>query len=119
MEKNTYKQDIPSQSVKLPLLAPLPFIENVRKGEFMQYLPKVLYITALCLVYIGNRHYMDRTIRYIDKLKLEVQDLRAEYMHAQSNYVLALRRKEIVARAKTLYLYESPIPPEVVSYKMK
>ena len=123
MDHNTYKKEISSQSAGLPLWTPLQasrsFIENVKKGEFMQYMPKVLYITLLCLVYIGNRHYMDRTIRYIDKLKLEVQDLRAEYMHAQSNYVLDLRRKKIVARAKALHLYESSTPPEVVVLKRR
>ena len=90
------------------------FIHDLRVGRLTKYLPHGLYLVFLGVVYIGNRHHIDRTIRHIEKTKLEVESLRADYLQAHAAYMRQLNRKEIVARAKALGLVESSKPPEVI-----
>ena len=120
MAKNEYyKASTRATDLGLPLVAELQqrvrlLLADVRRGRLMHYLPYVLYLVLLGVLYIGNRHRIDRVIRGIDSTKLQVEDLRADYMSAKANYMYALKRSEVVKRAEKLGLKESPKPPEVI-----
>ena len=120
MPKNEYRK-MPDRvsDLRLPLTAELQYrlrsvIDNLREGRLMQYLPYALYVVMLGVVYIGNRHHIDRVIRDIETTKLQVEELRAEYMNAKADYMYALKRTEIVKRVEKIGLRESPKPPEVI-----
>ena len=81
------------------------------KGIPLEYLPKVLFCSVLVIVYIANGHYAERNARKIDKLKAEVEDLRANYITIKSEYMYQSKQSEIAKRAEAMGIYESEVPP--------
>ncbi len=93
-------------SLRLPVL-----FEN---GLPVKYMPQVLFATALVIFYIGNSHYADSTIRKIDKLKVEVEDLRADYTTLKSDYMFASKQSEIARSVDRLRIQETLEPPKKI-----
>jgi hypothetical protein len=87
------------------------------KGVPLEYLPKVLFCTALVIIYIANGHFAERNARKIEKLKLEVEDLRADYITMKSDYMYESKQSEIAKRAETMGIYESDVPPTKIIIK--
>ena len=77
-------------------------------------MPKVLFVTVLVIFYIGNSHYADSTIRKIDKLKVEVEDLRADYTTLKSDYMFASKQSEIARSVDRLRIQETLEPPKKI-----
>ena len=94
------------RSLKIPVL-----FEN---GLPVKYMPKILFVTCLVIFYIGNNHYADSTIRKIDKLKVEVEDLRADYTTLKSDYMFASKQSEIARNVERLRISESLVPPKKI-----
>lgn len=87
------------------------FFEN---GFPLKYLPQLLFSIGLCIFYIGNSHYAEKTIRRIDKMKKEVSDLRADYTTLKADYMFASKQSEVAKRVKQQGLYESMQPPSKI-----
>jgi len=81
------------------------------EGFPVQYLPKILFVVFLSLVYISNTHYAEKTIRQIDKAQSEVEDLRADFTTLKSDVMFASKQSEVARRVKPLGLKESLNPP--------
>jgi hypothetical protein len=81
------------------------------EGLPVQYLPKVLFIMLLTLLYIGNTHYGNRMNRNIQRLKLETEDLRADYTTLSSDYMEASKQSEVARKVAAIGLVESSSPP--------
>ncbi len=81
------------------------------EGLPIKYLPHVLFLTGLTLFYIGNTHYAEKTIRRIDKIKVETEDLRADYTTLKSDYMEASKQSEVARNVAPLGLIESSSPP--------
>ena len=86
-------------------------------GLPVRYLPHVLFITAIGIFYIGNSHYAEKTIRNIDRLKTEVEDLRAEYTTLKANQMLGEKQSEVAKKVGNLGLKESLLPPKKIVVK--
>ncbi|MBC6988606.1 FtsL-like putative cell division protein [Hymenobacter sp. BT491] len=86
-----------------------------RDGLPVRYLPHVLFIMFLVLVYIGNTHYAYRMNRNIQKLKLETEDLRADYTTLKSDYMEASKQSEVARKVASYGLVESSSPPFHIS----
>jgi hypothetical protein len=84
------------------------------EGFPIQYLPKILFVLFLCLVYIGNTHYAEKTIRRINHIQAEVEDLRADYTTLKSDLMFASKQSEVAKKVNNLGLKESLIPPTKV-----
>ncbi|WP_232066293.1 FtsL-like putative cell division protein [Hymenobacter sp. BT18] len=82
-----------------------------RDGLPVRYLPHVLFVMFLTLVYIGNTHYALRMNRSIQKLKLETEDLRADYTTLKSDYMEASKQSEVARKVAAYGLVESSSPP--------
>jgi|GEM_PF-288042 len=82
-----------------------------REGLPVRYLPKLLFVMALTLLYIGNTHYGNRMNRNIQRLKQEVEDLRADYTTLKSDYMEASKQSEVARKVAALGLVESSSPP--------
>lgn len=102
------------------------FLENhlkldltFEKGLPVRYLPYILYLTAIGIFYIGNSYYADKTIRKIDKIGPEVENLRADYTSLKAEYMYASKQSEVASRVKELGLHESSIPPYKIVVKKK
>lgn len=81
------------------------------EGFPMQYLPKILFVMVLGILYIGNTHSADRTVRAINKMQNEVEDMRAEYTTLKAEVMFASKQSEVARRAKEIGLKESLKPP--------
>ena len=81
------------------------------EGVPLKYLPRILFLTLLTLFYIGNTHYAEKTLRRIDKVKVETEDLRADYTTLKSDYMEASKQSEVARNVAPLGLEESSSPP--------
>lgn len=120
MATNTFKQP-----VKQPVASPrkkgnnvFKLIENYIKlgiifenGLPVRYIPYMLFTAALAVFYIGNIHYAEKTVRKLDKLKIEVDDLRAEYITIRAGYEFDGKQSEVARKVSPIGLYESAVPP--------
>jgi hypothetical protein len=82
-----------------------------QEGLPVKYLPHLLFVMFLTLVYIGNTHYATRMNRSIQKLKLETEDLRADYTTLSSDYMEASKQSEVARKVAAYGLVESSSPP--------
>jgi len=89
-------------------LASLEWFDN---GVPVAYLPYVLFIVFLAILYIGNSHTADRMVRSIDKLESEVEDLRADYTTMKSAYMVASKQSEVAKKVAKSGLKEPVNPP--------
>jgi len=86
-------------------------------GIPVKYLPHILYITILMILYIGNSHYAEKTIRKIDILQTEVEDLRADFTTLKADYMFASKQSEVAKRMYQYGIYESAVPPHKIVIK--
>ncbi len=82
-----------------------------REGLPVHYLPKMLFVMLLTLLYIGNTHYGNRMSRNIQRLKRETEDLRADYTTLKSDYMEASKQSEVARKVAALGMVESSSPP--------
>jgi hypothetical protein len=81
------------------------------EGFPVQYLPKILFVLLLGLIYISNTHYAEKTTREISRAQSEVEDLRADYTTLKADVMFASKQSEVARRVKELGLKESLRPP--------
>jgi hypothetical protein len=83
------------------------------RDNMIRQLPYILFLTFLGVIYIGNRFHAERMVRLINKLKIEVSDLRAEQITTTSELMNISRPSEVAAlvEEKGLGLKESMEPP--------
>ena len=81
------------------------------EGFPVQYMPKILFVMALGLLYISNTHYAEKTVRKISNIQAEVEDLRADYTTLKSDLMFASKQSEVARKVKSLGLKESLKPP--------
>jgi hypothetical protein len=81
------------------------------EGFPVQYLPKILFVMFLCVMYIGNTHYGERTTREINRSQSEVVDLRADYTTLKADVMFASKQSEVARRTRDMGLRETLKPP--------
>lgn len=105
------KPSVAGKSVFSGLEKKLKLESYFEDGFPVKYLPKILFCFILCLLYIGNSHYAEKTIRKIDRIQSEVEDLRADFTTLKSDVMFASKQSEVARRVKALGLEESLKPP--------
>jgi len=87
-------------------------LENYFEEGFpVKYLPKILFVMVLGLIYISNTHYAEKTVRKINNIQVEVEDLRADYTTLKSDLMFASKQSEVAKKVKSLDIKESLTPP--------
>src|SRR5688572_15365712 len=87
-------------------------LENYFEEGFpVHYLPKILFVLVLGLIYIGNTHYAEQTVRKINLIQVEVEDLRADYTTLKSDLMFSSKQSEVARKVKVFGLKESLNPP--------
>lgn len=117
MAKNTYKID-QGRSGKSSLFSligsKLKMDTLFEHGLPGMYIPHALFLTALGIFYIGNNHWAEKTIRKIDQMQMEVEELRADYTSLKADYMFASKQSEVAKKVKKIGLKESYIPPNKI-----
>lgn len=119
-KKNTFKVKTGKETKKSSLFSAFDKmlgLQSLEAGLPVRYLPQVLFIMGLVLFYIGNSHYAERKIRKIDKLQVEVEDLRADYTTLKAELMLAGKQSEVAKKVKKMGLVESKNPPHKIVIK--
>jgi len=112
-KKQTAKGE-PGSSVFSGMEKRLNLESYFEEGFPIQYLPKILFVLGLALFYIGNTHYAEKTVRRINHVQAEVEDLRADYTTLKSDLMFASKQSEVARKVKAYGLKESLIPPTKV-----
>ena len=81
------------------------------EGFPVKYLPKILFVMVLGLIYISNTHYGEKTVRKINNLQAEVEDLRADYTTLKADLMFASKQSEVAKKVRDLNIKESLKPP--------
>ena len=79
--------------------------------------PQTLFLTLIGIIYIGNNHWAEKTIRKIDKIQIEVEELRADYTSLKADYMFAAKQSEVARKVKNTGLKESSTPPNKIVLK--
>lgn len=87
------------------------------QGLPVRYLPYILFLTAIGIFYIGNSHYGEKSIREIDSIQTEVENLRADYTSLKAEYMFASKQSEVAKNVQSLGIYESSVPPNKIMVK--
>lgn len=81
------------------------------EGFPVKYLPKILFVMVLGLIYISNTHYAEKTVRRINAMQAEVEDLRADYTTLKADLMFASKQSEVARKVNLFGLKESLKPP--------
>ena len=76
-----------------------------------------VFLGFLILVYIGNTHYSERTIREIDRMKSKLREERWEYMTAKNELMFNTKQTELAEKVKETGLKELKAPPKKIVIK--
>lgn len=87
------------------------------EGFPVQHVPKILFVMVLGLLYIGNTHHAEKTVRQINNIQAEVEDLRADYTTLKSDLMFSSKQSEVARKVKMYDLKESLIPPHKIVVK--
>lgn len=77
----------------------------------VRFLPQILFLSAVCILYIANRNIAEKKVRKIHQLETEVEDLRADYTTLKADYKFSSKQSEVAKQAARLGLHESKVPP--------
>jgi hypothetical protein len=69
------------------------------------------------MVYIGNMHYAEKSVREIDALTKEVKELGWDYKSSKADMAYKSTLTEVAKRADTLGLSQSVDPPGKITVK--
>jgi len=72
---------------------------------------------ALGLLYISNTHYAEKTVRKINSIQAEVEDLRADYTTLKADLMFASKQSEVARKVNAFGLKESLKPPYKIEVK--
>lgn len=80
-------------------------------GIPVHLVPPFLYAAFLALIYIWSNHQADNTIRKIESLQQEVEDIRADVTTLEAAYMFAGKQSEVAKKIAPLGIEEIDEPP--------
>lgn len=86
----------------------------VSKQAATDFLPFILFIAFLGMIYIANRHFAEKNIRNIDKLGKEVKELSWDFKTLKADLMLKSTQTEVADEVDTLGLIESNESPNKI-----
>ena len=98
------------------------FFHNIIIGEFFsrdsffKTIPFLGYLTIIAIVYISNTYYAEKTFRQIEKTKIELKELRFQYISSKSELMFYSKQTEIAKRVINKGLKVTTIPPFKIFY---
>ncbi len=77
--------------------------------------PFFLFLSVLAVIYIYNGHYADKTIRNINTVKKELDELNYEYKTLKSEVMFRSKQSELSTAVAPYGLKELTTPPVILS----
>ncbi|MDB5271916.1 MAG: hypothetical protein JWO58_283 [Chitinophagaceae bacterium] len=85
-----------------------------KEGLPVKYVPYVFYVAVFLIGYIWNAHTSDKLVRKIEKMKVEVNDLRADYTTLKAELMYRSKQSEVAKEVNSIGLEESMVPPQKI-----
>jgi hypothetical protein len=85
-----------------------------KEGLPVKYVPYVFYVSVFLMGYIWNAHTSDKLVRKISKMKVEVNDLRADYTTLKAELMFKSKQSEVAKEVQSIGLEESMVPPQKI-----
>jgi hypothetical protein len=93
-------------------------LENYFEEGFpVKHLPKMIFVMVLGLLYISNTHYAEKTVRKINDVQVEVEDLRADYTTMKADLMFVSKQSEVARKVSPYGLKETLRPPYKIVVK--
>ena len=96
--RNTYRNKPKSEKKNRDSWMSFDF--NFDNGLALKLLPYIMYVLFFGIIYIANRHYTERNVRKISKIRKQVDDLRIDYTTLKSEYMNATKHSEVLKKVK-------------------
>ena len=109
--KPARKSSLPGRGMFSGLEKRLKLESYFEEGFPVKYLPKILFVMVLGLIYISNTHYAEKTVRQINAIQADVEDLRADYTTLKADLMFASKQSEVARKVNAIVLKESLKPP--------
>ena len=81
------------------------------EGVPVRFVPPLFYVALLALIYIWSNHSAENTIRKIERLQQEVEDIRADVTTLEAAYMFSSKQSEVAKKVEPLGIYETEEPP--------
>ncbi|MBD3626954.1 FtsL-like putative cell division protein [Cyclobacterium sp.] len=122
MGRNSFKKPIrPTGKVKKSWFNPFTFMEQrldvsglLGENVPVRLVPPFLYAAFLAMIYIWSNHQAENTIRKIDRMQQEVEDLRADVTTLEAEYMYASKQSEVAKKIQPLGIGEIEEPPQKI-----
>lgn len=76
--------------------------------------PFFLFLSFLAVIYIYNGHYADKTVRNINTVSKELEELNYEFKTLKSEVMFRSKQSELLKAVEPLGLKELTTPPVVL-----
>jgi hypothetical protein len=80
----------------------------------IRLLPFVLFLTLLCIIYIANSYYAEKTIIRTDKVRRELKDMETEFISTKSELMICSKQSELAGILDSTGVLESLEPPKKI-----
>jgi hypothetical protein len=89
------------------------------KDSAIKILPFILFLAAIGMFYIGNKHMAEKNIRNIEKINKDLKELKWEYMTAKSELMFKSKQTELAKVTELFGLVEATVPPQKIVLQKK
>lgn len=89
------------------------------RDKVIAKLPFLFFLALLVLFYIGYGYYVERTVKELYDLEVELKELKSEYISAKSRLVEFSKQSQVAQAVKELGLYESVVSPYKIEIDQK
>jgi uncharacterized protein YybS (DUF2232 family) len=122
MGNNKFKKKIrPVSKGRKSLFNPFAFMEEklnisglLGDSVPVKLVPPFLYAAFLAMIYIWSNHKAENTIRKINIVQSEVEDLRADVTTLEAAYMYAGKQSEVAKKIAPLGIVEIENPPQKI-----
>lgn len=84
------------------------------RDKVIDQLPFVFFLSVLVLFYIGYGYYVERTVKELYDLEVELKELKSEYISVKSRLVEFSKQSQVAQAVEGQGLKESIVPPHKI-----
>lgn len=104
-------QHIKPQGSRNPFVKVSEFNFFITEDSLKKWLPFILYMFFLGMIYIANQHYANKVVIKIARLTTQKKELRSEYISITKELMSRSRQSEVFDRLKETELKPLIEPP--------
>jgi hypothetical protein len=83
----------------------------------IRLLPFILFLTLICVLFIANSYYAEKTVISTDAIRRDIKKLENEYISTKSELMICSKQSELAAILDSTGVVESLEPPKKIFVK--